>query len=142
MDTSTEVVGTDKLGRRSGPRRQYTIAEKRSIAEQTVQPGASVAVVAQRHGINANLLFGWRRMLKQGLLSETTPARSPPLLPAKITAPVLLPSRRAATGEPKGREPIERGCIEIEFAGGQKLRIRGRVERSTLTYVLKALSGR
>jgi transposase len=141
MDTSAEV-GTDKLGRRSGPRRQYTIAEKRGIAEQTLQPGASVAVVAQRHGINANLLFGWRRMLKQGLLSEAAPVKSPPLLPAKITTPILLPGKRAAAMGPRGREPSERGCIEIEFAGGQRVRIRGRVERSTLTYVLKALSGR
>ncbi len=35
MGASAEVVMTDKLGRRSGPRRQYSIAEKRSMVEET-----------------------------------------------------------------------------------------------------------
>jgi hypothetical protein len=54
MGTSPERVMTDKLGRRSGPRRQYSLAEKRSMVEETRQPGASVPEVAQRHGVNAN----------------------------------------------------------------------------------------
>ena len=35
MDTSVEAVVTDKLGRRSGPRRKYTIGEKRAMVEET-----------------------------------------------------------------------------------------------------------
>ncbi len=66
MDTSIETVATDKLGRRSGPRRKYTIAEKRSMVQETRRRGASVAEVAQRHGVNANLLFGWRRLYQHG----------------------------------------------------------------------------
>ncbi len=42
MGTSTEAAVTDKLGRRSGPRRTYTIAEKRSMVEETQVHGASV----------------------------------------------------------------------------------------------------
>jgi transposase-like protein len=42
MGTSPERVMTDKLGCRSGPRRKYSIAEKRSMVEETRQPGASV----------------------------------------------------------------------------------------------------
>jgi transposase-like protein len=30
--------------------------------------GASVPVVARKYDLNANLLFGWRRLYKQGLL--------------------------------------------------------------------------
>lgn len=37
---------------------------------QTKRRGASVADVAQRHGVNANLLFGWRRLYQKGLLVE------------------------------------------------------------------------
>src|SRR3974377_819560 len=67
MGASAEVVMTDKLGRRSGPRRQYSIAEKRSIVEETHVTGASVPEVALRHGVNANLLWVWRRMHEEGL---------------------------------------------------------------------------
>jgi hypothetical protein len=35
MDNSVETVATDKLGRRSGPRRKYAIAEKRAMVEET-----------------------------------------------------------------------------------------------------------
>lgn len=41
---------TDKLGRRSSPRRKYTIAEKRAMVEETQLRGASVPEVARQHG--------------------------------------------------------------------------------------------
>jgi transposase-like protein len=66
MGTSAEAVKTDKLGRRSGPRRKYTVAEKRSMVEETQVHGASVPEVAQRHGVNANLLSVWRRLYRRG----------------------------------------------------------------------------
>ena len=143
MDTSTVVTPTtDVLGRPSGPRRKYTIAEKRRIAEETLQPGASVAVIARRHEINANLVFGWRRLLQQGLLTESAPGKTPPLLPVKVTTPTLLPSKREKSTAAAAHEAVERGSIEIEFAGGQRLRIRGRVDRATLIRVIDVLSRR
>jgi transposase len=139
MDTSGEMVRTDKLGRRLGPRRKYTIAEKRAIVEETRRRGASVAEVAQRHGVNANLLFGWRRLYQQGVLREESSAKPVALLPVKVTTPTLLPTERETARMPAHKAG---GSIEIEFAGGQRLRIRGRVDRATLTRVITALSRR
>ena len=31
------------------------------MVAESLKPGASVAMVAQRYGVNANLLFTWRR---------------------------------------------------------------------------------
>ena len=62
MDTLIEAGSTDKLGRRSGPRRKYTIAEKRAMMEETQRRGASVAEVAHRHRMNANLLAAASRV--------------------------------------------------------------------------------
>lgn len=141
MDTSVEAVSTDKLGRRSGPRRKYTIAEKRAIVEETQRRGASVAEVAQRHHVNANLLFGWRRLYQQGVLSEEVPSSQPALLPVKVSIPTVLPSDRVAR---KSRAPKKSngGSIEIEFPGGQHLRIHGQVDSAMLTRVLAVLSQR
>ena len=36
--------------------------ERRRIVEETLEPGASVAVIARSHGVNANQVFGWRRL--------------------------------------------------------------------------------
>src|SRR5580700_10000613 len=139
MDTSVETVATDKLGRRSGPRRKYTIAEKRAMVEETKRRGASVAEVAQRHGVNANLLFGWRRLYQQGVLVEQAASGKATLLPVKVSTPTLLPSEKvkAATAKEPGG-----GTIEIEFAGGVRLLVRGRVIRPTLARVMSVLTRR
>lgn len=142
MDTSVAERATDVLGRRSGPRRRYTVAEKRVIVEQTQVKGASVAEVAQRHGINANVVFGWRRLYRQGLLSAEAAVEAPPLLPVQITTPTVVPSEPQAAKEPVRRRRDRGGAIEIEFTGGVRLRVVGEVNRATLARVIAVLSDR
>jgi transposase len=72
-----------------------TLDEKRKIFAEAMQPGVSVAAVARQHGVNANLLFGWCRLHRRGLL-DAAGAVTPALLPVKITEPTLTPARRAA----------------------------------------------
>ena len=69
MDTSRQVSDvipskSESLG--AAPRQRRSIAEKRRIVEQTLVEGASVARVARGHGINANQVFGWRRLYQAG----------------------------------------------------------------------------
>jgi transposase-like protein len=87
MDTSTtETAATDALGRRTGPRRQHTLEEKRRIVEETHVRGASVATVARRYQLNANQVFTWRQLYRQGLVqvaeerASIRQARAGPLL--------------------------------------------------------------
>jgi transposase-like protein len=140
MGASADVVMTDKLGRRSGPRRQYSIAEKRSMVDETHVPGASVPEVALRHGVNANLLSVWRRLYQQGRLIEGTSSKQPALLPVKVSTPTLLPTEHVAAPKPAAKAPGV--WIEVEFAGGQRLRMRGRVDRAMLRDLILALSSR
>ena len=42
-----DIITTDKLGRRTGPRTQHSIEEKLRIVEETRAKGASVAMVAR-----------------------------------------------------------------------------------------------
>jgi transposase-like protein len=62
------VTPKDRENSAAGPRQRRSIAEKRRIVEETLMAGASVARVARRHGVNANQVFGWRRLY----LSRTT----------------------------------------------------------------------
>jgi len=52
----------------TGPvrRRRWTTEQKLRIIEESYQPGASVSEVARRHGVAANLLFRWRKLLTDG----------------------------------------------------------------------------
>lgn len=47
-------------------RRHWTTEEKVRIVEETHLPGQSVSIVARRHGISANQLFTWRRLMARG----------------------------------------------------------------------------
>ena len=65
MDQTEGVVA----GRRV--RRWRSVAEKRRIVELTLVPGASVALVARAHGVNANQVFKWRHELRTGRVVGT-----------------------------------------------------------------------
>ena len=50
-------------------RRRWSTEEKVRIVEETYLPGNSVSLVARHHGIAANQLFAWRRLMAQGALT-------------------------------------------------------------------------
>ena len=132
MDSSVEIK-TDKRGRRTGPRRRYSIAEKLQILEETRLPGASVADVARAHGINHNVVFGWRRLAQRGLLRAAS-TEGTSLLPVRVESPTVLPSAKSS---PIIREAS--GSIEVEFPGGVRVRVHGAVDAIALERVFKAL---
>jgi transposase len=92
MDAS-QKSDLDESGERAS-RRFRTLEEKPAILKEADEPGASVAAVARKHSMNANLLFGWRRSRQAGLLEKQRYSKSAPLLPVKITTPTLTPTRR------------------------------------------------
>ncbi len=114
------------------PRRMRGITEKRAIVEETLEPGASVAVVARAHEVNANLVFGWRKLYRQGLLepqAEETPAS-------------LLPVKLAHSPRAHPREASNSGVMEIELASGDRLHLHGRVDLRELSQVIEILRRR
>ena len=46
-------------------RRHHDRALKARLVELSLQPGASASAIAREHGINANLLFTWRREFRR-----------------------------------------------------------------------------
>ena len=64
------MVQSEGSGAEHRARRWRSVAEKRRIVALTLEPGASVALVARSHGVNANQVFKWRRALERGELSE------------------------------------------------------------------------
>ena len=59
MDTSAEhVVGADTGVAGIRTRKRRSVQEKLLIVRETLQSGASVAVIARRHGVNTNRRVG------------------------------------------------------------------------------------
>src|SRR5258708_27036107 len=98
-------------------RRDHSAALKRELIERSLQPGASVSGIALDSGINANLLFKWRREHLRGngraLISRTAP---PLLVPVKIES--SMPEVAAAPTPPPSPAPrANAGTIEIDIGG-------------------------
>ena len=126
-----QEVGT---GRRA--RRWRTVSEKRRIAELTFEPGASVALVARAHSVNANQVFKWRRALTRGELSETA-TTSTSILPVVVAAPSEVVS---ATGEADAKEqPTSSGSIHVELPGRAMISVERGADPSLLRSILESL---
>ena len=135
-------------GKRIGEpaRRQHDRSFKATLVEQSLQPGASVAVIARHNGINANLLFKWRRDHERKTNGASMPKAPAPtvLLPVHIepatvasTNSALQPTRTAEMVS-GSRAAARGGVIEVEIAGAL-LRLRGAVDEAMLSSVLRAL---
>lgn len=109
------------------------------MVEETQVHGASVPEVAQRHGVNPNLLSVWRRLYRQGLLKDEVRSTTA-LLPVKVATPTVLPTERAPA--PKRMEKETPAYLEVDFAGGQRLRIGGRIDRQLLKDLVSVLIAR
>jgi len=87
------------------------------------------------YGINANLLFGWRRRHLQAQASQAgTGSQAAVLLPVSIEAPVRAMPLDAPAAVPRPST----GSIEIEI-GNARVRLRGAIDEASLRTVLSAL---
>jgi transposase len=135
-----EIVTTDTLGRRTGPRTRHTIEEKLRIVEEARAKGASVAMVARRHNVNANQVFAWRRQHRRGLLNPQAAKDDAKLLPVTVSTPTVLPTERATPTTPSPSDPKQASrLIEIRLRNGHSIVVRGPVDGEALSRVIDLL---
>ena len=119
--TKTQVEVITSVERR----RRWISAEKERLVAASLEPGAVVSVLAREAGLHPSQLYKWRRQLcaRQG------------------TAPRF--TRVQIIGEAPSRGlPAPVGVIEIELAGGTRLRITGAVDAATVSAAVGALAGK
>lgn len=138
--------------KRTGPRRRYDDDFKRKVVLEASAPATSVAEVALRHGLNANLVFNWRK--KFG--ASSTPPQPKPSAPACQLVPVEVtqdcPPQSAKVALPQsttpGRDPSEQaaaadhataGMIEIALPCGSRVRCSSGIEPELLGEAVTAL---
>ena len=141
MDTSRK---SESESDEPATRRIRTLEEKLKILAEAAKPGASVALVARKHEVNANLVFAWRRLQRRGLLEERRHA--PPLLPVNITEPTITPTSRSARAVKAGaadKVATRLGSAVEVIVGEQfKIRLEGEAQRLVLARLLEWLPRR
>lgn len=92
-------------------------------------PGASVSKVAQRYGVNANLLFTWRRKARSAVNGG---AEVLELLPVTVAD---------GTSAAPAAAPNSVGRMEIVLVDGERIVVGADVDAAALARVIKALRG-
>jgi transposase len=117
----------DGVARRT--KRLWTDEEKRSICFQTTAPGVSVAQVARRYAVNANLIFKWLR--------DPRYAPDPALVAPPSEEARFLPVEIVAQTRSVPAAPAAENHIEIELAGGHRMRISGSYDPEALARLIR-----
>ena len=104
--------------------------EKRAIVAEARATTTSISEVARRHGLHTSLLFRWRRDAGERDRAEVRP-EPPAFIPLALPAPASVAS------------PTENvGRIEIELAGGHRVRADAGSDPAVLRSVIEVLVGR
>jgi len=128
VDTSDQTLQV-KVQRTK--KRRRTARERREIVEETLLPGASVSRVARRHDVNANQVFYWRKLYREGQLGGRTDAQ---LVPVKVANDRPVEAVKEDDFVPR------LGTMEIKLSKGT-LRIFGAVDEMALRAVIECLVG-
>jgi transposase len=115
-------------------RKRRSAAEKRLIVEQALQPCASVARVARAHGLNANVVFNWRRLYREGKFAAE------PAQPMKLL-PVSIAEHEVVEGDPEEVIALSYGSIHIELSGEVRISVEGNADPAAIRAVLESLRG-
>jgi transposase-like protein len=142
-DASDSTLRQNSAPARLAPRRQYSLEFKLEILKEISAPDASVASIARRHGLNSNMVFGWRRLLQEGKLTGSAKSREKLCLPLPAAfAPVRVVPDDEARPAVRTRE---RACapsgprITIAVPGKFTVRLDSEIDEEALRRVLRAV---
>lgn len=144
-------------------RREHTAEFKESLVLTSLQPGTSVSALALQNGLNANLLFAWRRAHRRRQTQSPAATSSPAVLPVCMVAEssiaetdpavprlpepagqtgqhILRRTTRSATVTPSEPSTLTTSPGHIElYIGSTRLKLHGRVDEPTLRLVLQLI---
>jgi transposase len=125
MDTAV------RHGTRKG-RPNYSTDFKRRLAAAACAPNVSVSKLALGNGVNANMVFKWRRQYRAGLLGADA---EPAFLPVAVEVTASRESVPVAAEVPA---LVGVGTIEITI-GEAVMRLQGEVDARVLCTVIQSL---
>ena len=141
VDVASAAVSRPRRSKLTVPERSF----KAELVRQSLEPGASVSAIALAGGVNANLLFKWRRDHLRASMASSAAQSSTVLLPVHVASggddgdsPQWMSPPVSAQPAMPAHRTVRGGVIELDIAGAQ-LRLRGPVDEASLCSVLRAL---
>ena len=136
-------MGHSMAGKKGRRKRFWSDDEKRSICMQTRAPGVSVAQVARRYSMNANLIHKWLRDPRFTLEEETgevLDAAEAAFLPVEIADAVPVPSSSdMQVSTPTLTEPVSAQRVDITLSDGRRILVEGTTALSAVLSLVEGL---
>jgi transposase len=105
-------------------RQRWSRADKARLVAAMEEPDAIVTEIARKAGVDASLLYRWRRQF-------AAPRAMPEFIPVKVTRESQDPARTPP-----------RGTITIAFGAHVRVTVEGAPDSATLSTVIGALTAR
>lgn len=120
-------------------KRLWSDDEKRSICEQTLTPGVSVAQVARRYSMNANLIFKWLKDARFAPMEGA--ALEGVFLPVEIDGP---PMESAASAQNRSAADnlgpaASAQRVDITLSDGRRILVEGPTALSSVLGLVQGL---
>jgi transposase len=161
FEGEAEIPRIDTLGRR-----RWSVEQRQRIVAEALAPHTSVAEVARKHGLNANLIFKWLKCAKDGWPDRrrrlAVRGESMTFIPVEVitktggeaaaasaralTIDHAAPPRTQGAGEKPPEKPrreasgsARRGAIEISLPSGARVSVGTEADEAVLRLVLSAM---
>jgi transposase len=136
-------------------RRRWPVEVRLKILDEVLQPGASVAAVADRHGVARGVVYQWLRQVREGRMpglsldkpeaAAFVPVRlAPEASPSLRTKPVPT-SSLPPPSQPAGAAPTSNkrrsGAVEIRLANGRVIKVDEGIAPDALARLLAVFDG-
>lgn len=120
-------------------KRFWADEEKREICAQATTPGMSVAQVARRYAVNANLIFKW---LKDPRFAPEVDAfdQEGAFLPVEIEADAVHEPGPIDVPMPSPSAPLSASRIDITLSDGRRILVEGPTALSAMVNLVQGLA--
>lgn len=130
-------------GKKGLKKRVWSDDEKRTMCEQTLTPGVSVAQVARRYSMNSNLIFKWLKDprfapaagdVDHDVVSDAV------FLPIEIAGAAIdhAPNAAPSTAHSSTCRPLVANRVDVTLSDGRRIVVDG---PTSLTAVLGLVEG-
>ena len=141
MDGFSSTSAAASVSAKRKKRQHRSSAERLRIVEEASVPGASVALVARAHGVNANQVFAWRKLHLTGKLIDKRLKTGTPIISRLLPVTVSDAGQQlaiATTASAPALCTAPSGSIDIQFSKA-RVRVEGCADASALRVVLECL---
>lgn len=126
------------MGTKKGSKKRFwSDDEKRSICLQTKAPGISVAQVARRYAMNANLVHNWLRDPRFAPEAGDEMTEGATFLPIEIEEALAVPGPQMASLAPEAPLSVQR--VDITLSDGRRILVEGTTALSAVLALVEGL---